>query len=97
MVKKNLETKNPREKPVRAEREEGGGGVETEEWGKEEKAIGSAVLAVTGTMHSDHSAIAVSNPVYSLIPKPLPTPNGSLVLAIGSVLVSSCSITCFLF
>jgi hypothetical protein len=46
------------------------------------------VDARTGTTPSGPSAIDVSSRVFSLITKPLLTPSGSLVLAIGSAPVS---------
>lgn len=55
---------------------------------KGEKGIGSAAVATTGTMLSDHSAIDASNRASSSIPKPPLIPSGFLVLAIGSAPVS---------
>lgn len=55
---------------------------------KGEKGIGSAAVATTGTMLSDHSAIDASNPASSSTPKPPLIPSGFLVLAIGSAPVS---------
>jgi hypothetical protein len=58
------------------------------EWGTEEKAIGSAVGARTGTTPSGRSATGASSLGFSSTPKPPPTPSGSRVSAIGSVPVS---------
>jgi len=67
---------------------------------KGEKGIGSAAVATTGTMLSDHSAIGASSPASSSIPKPPLIPSGFLVLAIGSAPVSPnhpfISLFCFL-
>jgi hypothetical protein len=57
-------------------------------WEKEEKGIGSAVDVKTETMRLDLFVIDANNLDFLLITKPHLTLNGSLVLVIGSALVS---------
>lgn len=49
--------------------------------------IGSAMAVGTEIMHSDRSVIGANSPDSSSTPNPMPIQNGSLVSAIGSVLV----------
>lgn len=58
-------------------------------WEKEEKETGSVAAARTGTTHLDRFATDANSLVCWWTPKPLLTPSGCLVSAIGFALVPS--------